>query len=1639
MVSPEKPRIGESREEYATSYKSSGDLFHSIFNRATKLRNEIASALNEEVRIPGLETSQRAPSVVRFEAQVAARDADQMSDIDEMPLRHVLADIDDGENLDDLDDLLVVEALNSKTRGFNPHELVDDDYAFILDGIDNLDDISNLLVDSQATRTKNVQPEKNIFENGIDSGELKDQRFEEAKTIPRATENEGIMASLSQVHAARIHVERLEVNSTYTFSSKAKYKVELLFPHVSNEKIVQLSTISLPRFSSPSIKTIDRHVYSIPFDKQDVFNLHFGDLISSWFKSKLEILVVSERLKADTAFKTAPVELWRCFGSLNCKEIVSAESFLWKGRVPLWCQSINTTAFPRLNIPSQTTGRRRLQKAVLPSPTFIGDAIITIELLTFPSVAMSGINAERPLAQSSPNGYPEESDVLRLPPKTKDEAAAAPEYGIPPNYLHIKISTARALAISHSGGFPSSVLLNLVVRLVSSMLPATTTPPIPYLPPFDLETGRLNTPPNFDFAITLPLALTTSSLPNCSKFPSIIEVWASYLGTSNAERRKDTLQLDGAQLIGLVRLPINHLLETAQQNLNGNIVKPSGSDLELLDMPLMIPETDYCIVDPFSGTARGWLKCFLSLGTWKQTQKVQEDLGSFQSSDDRRSYASQGSPKRDDKLKTLEKDFLDRIAIRQGSGIKKTPKSVAASCSMLISLHAACGIRGLIQRRIQAQQYLDNSVSAGKQPAYTALDYASETGGNICISIRLFAKELTSIHSVRVKSKDSDKFVEADIYNGIVSTPIVVHSFSPSFEFTCVVVLEEIGTRFVDFIEDGGSILGEVWHKPLKTSKDDKDVLLGIFKVPLSDTLTRPCGISAAWIPIDPTLGAQSSINNIGAVRATVKFLSGVQFREFDFAGLNLTLDLTLSISSVSIPMRRSSSGTKNIDDRNFFARFVVPSQLGNKPATHETARVIGHVSGDRFIANLNFFGVFSFSDLTFVVKWFRQHNLEINIFEELMDGPNPEAPIGDVSINIYGALQLLRWKPGETTSLKGPYPLICAWCDDLKDCLADVSVAGNIRKTPISSTSQDVVPEDLVFAKVLNPKATPAKQQPLQSDALIAPLAKVAHIGTRRDHRARKENSSVFVDINLARVVDMHVDISTPQKYLFVTFAWSHSTDSHVIHRTHSVSLSSNPSWNYQVSCSLLDDELSLRALRSNRRYLKLFICTSSQKLTTLSEKRSGLADLIDPVKVNQATDNDANIEVLGVVKVDLAPLLTGITEIEGWFDLLMHDSEVESSGRMYLRISSDANIGEHLFKHASRPVLLTPESSGTSSPFQSPSELPIRQAPHVSFEEKALSMSPLTFKTSQLFDKSSLNLLTSMELPADNSKQTEFSPEEKAEASIQTPPTDKAVAVPNLIDLDDSESSPQEPKSRGEAEEKSPDADFSASLQKAIDELEALQKVLENKAKNDVKSYHSPNRYSAPSIVDNNLEPPDILKDNSLPLIQADTVLAMSDLLVEEQGDKIDARKDSVIKSVNSSEKNTDEPRKATITASSNNSTSLPEKIHSQTAPILKNTTNLNSKLDYPPKFGDAREDTTLKFNTKSDKTGTAAASPGKNELREEFYSSFSRRKEKLWPEFPEIGWAEELSAVIDETPSAKKDFTVKIELRKGRVLAR
>ncbi|KAI9093062.1 hypothetical protein DFS34DRAFT_569038, partial [Phlyctochytrium arcticum] len=123
---------------------------------------------------------------------------------------------------------------------------------------------------------------------------------------------------------------------------------------------------------------------------------------------------------------------------------------------------------------------------------------------------------------------------------------------------------------------------------------------------------------NFNFVYTLPVTLDDKFLLENQERPLIVEVWVANetlarRGTYLESPPSDGHHTDhGAKLLGLLRLPVHQVLNAAA------VASKSGNDFVADKHPIMLPEAEHQIVDPFTGLTKGWLTTSISIGTWRQ-------------------------------------------------------------------------------------------------------------------------------------------------------------------------------------------------------------------------------------------------------------------------------------------------------------------------------------------------------------------------------------------------------------------------------------------------------------------------------------------------------------------------------------------------------------------------------------------------------------------------------------------------------------------------------------------------------------------------------------------------------------------------------------------------------------------------------------------------------------------------------------------------------------------------------------------------------------------------------------------------------------------------------------------------------------
>ncbi|KAJ3332065.1 C2 domain-containing protein 3 [Blyttiomyces sp. JEL0837] len=1073
------------------------EMYEVIFNKAVRLQQEIHSAIATDTLQPQVLCSgrlERGP-IIEYKSGVPAKQ-DGPEDFDE----ELDQAIDDGLSLDNfgtpilsemydsdyLDDDLIIEALNSNkvkhVGALNDHD----------DGLALSDSVSeNELEDS-------------LFPDDIDVEKMSTQRHpriqERAADLDYQT-----VAALGRVNFMRVFVEKFELRSP---SCKQGSTLEIEFqsdfpPSVGDEGIHAKIQQSLPKPVVSKAKSVAANTnleearsstLTVRFEHQDLFFLNANSLSpSAWTKSSLKFSVKS--LTAGNlnfgASSSKPLQrkandtriLWEATGLWKCRQVISNSDLLWTGRIPVF------GAEPQ-HLPSRWTDAavKRLDKVI-----HIGDIFFTVELLS--ASHYSKVNEK-------PTYSIKERTQVSMQEQKKSSAGASQAKSLqsaitnPPNastspsllyYLFLSISTARALSIPPPSRQPTSILLSLSLRLFGSSTPPTITPPILYLPPVDLLTGKLNPTPDFNYQTTLPITVTSEFVRTNENTPLVVEVWShdvlegntAMVGNlSNGDTGKPFTK--GERLLGLVRLPFNHLLNTLSA-IVGQKTSPSKLEQTTLDAPVMIPESEYAIIDPFSGSSRGWIRSFMALGTWTQifnvrragtTTQLPSELPITKQMRDR--IAGANKPQKDTlPSATNPKDNTDLEGIRKqaqrefesrlktdsaddggqqlhpdSAESRLSPKlNVTESPSTLkIIIHQACGIKALLR----AEYHHELEVRDEK----SGFTYDVPIGGKTWIVFKVFPESTKGIEGDAPRPNSFNSLLNLKP----LQTSTIAESFTPKFNQEFQVPLENIDVKVFKWMRQESS-LGEIWNCDRNNSNTK---LLGTFVVPLEAVFERPEGIDQEWFPVELTSQRSKAqeITISSAVQISVKFNSGFDLPvTFKFpaapafhsraCGIELeTGDLWIPNTTVGSTLMQSSQSLDEIVVRWCLPEVVVTSSdLQNLPEPsikmnwYETdpQRIIA--SGSDSLVHMSVNQLFHAQvDMNPSVFHYWQNNkfvLEVVRRTKDDDNQTNNTVIGTAYLDLWDCMNIVRKAYRKNISVEpivwdGIYPLINAESDDL-------------------------------------------------------------------------------------------------------------------------------------------------------------------------------------------------------------------------------------------------------------------------------------------------------------------------------------------------------------------------------------------------------------------------------------------------------------------------------------------------------------------------------------------------------------------------------------------------------------------------------
>ncbi|KAI9343914.1 hypothetical protein DFJ73DRAFT_797221, partial [Zopfochytrium polystomum] len=925
LSSPDAPYNGpigslDNEAEARQSMPTGADrMFNDIFNRALRLRSEIDNALsnNPSARGPVPHTSQEtaANTTSQWHNPVFVPDSSKIdSELDGLE-DYVLAVHEDelSETYSDilLDDDLVIEALNSCPA--------------LMQEVDAPSGTANRRIDFRIEDDDFLSITNSDDCNAAGPQALKSSQTNRDDGPPLDAE---VLTALGRVHSIRVTAVKLELK-TFTMNRSTS----TIFIHFESDEFRLPDHCNLASdFTAKSTVRLSHNAGArappqlsnmIVIDQSAIFPARFdGKDVSDWLKAKIDFSVIGSAAAAEAklvyAAKAKTVQpVFSAFGSWRCKEVIATPDFNWSGRVPLFAVA------PAPKNPRNESARAHRH---------VGDLLLTVELISVqPPPFKTSLKAAAPPDEDTQQSGSSEVKVENDPPTL----SRPPSIGKQPFYLFVSITTVRGLSVYSGTPKPCTTLLNLVVRLFASISHPTSTPPIPYLPPVDLVTGRLNKPLNFDFALTVPLALTSSLLQSIEDASIVAEVWASDISSSvmpsandssdlgertgqsltEAASRQSTVGVtsrqpfltfaehveDGKRLVGLLKLPSGHLLKILVATCLGEDGSVGPANIEA---PILMPETEYPVIDPFTGSSKGWITGFMAIGSWEQILSIrrpEKANASFSSSapisrvGDKKARAR--SNERQKAEKALEKgaaNSVARVPPRPLSSVSRPDEEneeemvePEPSAAIEVTIHSACGLRGLVEALRPISSVKGKQRLSDADETYTSLDYAREVGTNSSVVVvfpESFNEPMLSSRSSLISAKE----LRSSFSPRRIQTPIVARSFIPSYRHSSTVAFEAVDATFLRWVRGANTISAFIWHH-VPRSEGGGDILLGRLTVPVKSLLERPEGLNNEWIPVRPvesisshSPGSDSEAQVDGPCRAAVKLSMKIS-RGFEF------------------------------------------------------------------------------------------------------------------------------------------------------------------------------------------------------------------------------------------------------------------------------------------------------------------------------------------------------------------------------------------------------------------------------------------------------------------------------------------------------------------------------------------------------------------------------------------------------------------------------------------------------------------------------------------------------------------------------------------------------------------------------------
>ncbi|KAJ3024397.1 UNVERIFIED_CONTAM: C2 domain-containing protein 3 [Siphonaria sp. JEL0065] len=1427
---------------------------------------------------------------------------------------------------DFVDDDLIIEALNSGIGGgFRNNRVGDQGDVEDVDDFDKEDELIQRLLnrlrsdDEDEDYLLEEYGNRNRHSSTQNHGQSSNN-FKPSQTLsrpmagqssgPSAFFNLDTITALGRVHSIRVYVNKLEAKtanlSPFLTSFVIDYELRANEATQQGDTTLQqkigsrMVSTALPRLATSAPKGTANNTKSnsecvVSFDKQDIYPVVFdGKMAESWLDSWLDINVIATQSSPSSMKKAVGTQtqipsrklasgpkksIWEAHGSWKCREVLVNNEFYWTGRVPLFM--LNNQVPPPA--PKGKTGPSLTATTNEPprgTTKHIGDIILTVELISnhhhrvvnseknsepfklkSNAVAASSVKAEDP--KNSPTASRPESPTLQQKPLPS----------LPPHYLFFTITTARALAIFPSTTSDSSTtLLHLSLRLFNASTPPSTTPPIPYLPPFDLTTGKLNPPLNFDYAVTVPMAITPAFLLGSGReVPLVVEVWAVSpvypshrttftTSTDDADNGGgmdpilETVELveeGGKRLLGLMKLPVQVLVSTlADMVLGGG--GASGNNEH--DAPVLLPEAEYPIVDPFSGVSKGWVRAFMALGTWSQIVKLPRKSAEGYKSPERKrksEFESVGgesaalSPvrEREERRKEqerhqseTEREFSERIiggsaALKPATSPQRRSQELAES-SLVVQIHGACGLQALLADLIRIKDSkkwsLDQPLSSAKN---STIDVANSLGPNSYIVLRVFPVDLLKSDSSNRKSG-----------NPSVVTPTAQRSFTPSYNHNATVALPSIDTDLLQWIQKGGLAIGEVWHRASLASGSsdpagygEEEVLLGTFTVPLQKLVERVNGVQGEWMPIDPVGDFEGSVFRrsrqeliksgssrvaAAAVKVSIRFLNGLDIVGGESLDESISgggtvkwgcrLNVLIRDIAVSAGLNASNDGSGTLKTGDLIStRWKYPVVDGSDIKSvwiASDAFALGEVDSvdGLFHCGINEFQFVALEMCASVLSHLKNGPFVIEVVQK--SSGQDESVIGTVCIDVWNAVSVLRkaYRRGNVNDVgvvDDAFPLINPKSLDLGG--SRMSVKLELCLFDASKTETESLAANLT--SVLLQSQESFNSNPSFRHSIAQSSQQLGHL------QIPQKQTTIPLHITIDRAIQLYsAETPTTQQNTFATISWPLTPNVEISSQV--IPATSSPAWKFHYTLLVKRDLDTLKKLKMEMRYIEIIVWIAKS-----------------------AGEN----QEMGTVKVDFGPLFTGCTEIQGWYPVVggVSDTGSSSNGQVLVKVEPGENLGAALMEvsssgnsvgagwgdwrkafgvgsagTANKPVVSDVFGVGSDTPVIKP--MPPSTSPDPMTEGNIVDAT----KLAQVVEGAGVSLLTRPCTPILIPPSTISMPESTVNSSPRVPVT--RTETPNLP-----------PASNISIKSDSAIEDFSLSLQRTVDELNALQEMIRNR----------------------------------------------------------------------------------------------------------------------------------------------------------------------------------------------------------------